>query len=86
MRAHENAKMPRKRDDETGEFYEVYEDGQIYDLLKDKRLATSEVAEYLGCHRTTAWSKLKYLEEKGVITSSIVGNTFLWEVDDESQG
>ncbi|WP_424017346.1 helix-turn-helix domain-containing protein [Halorientalis pallida] len=78
--------MPRKRDKETGLFEEVYSRDDILDTLRGTRLSTSEVADALNCHRTTAHERLTELEEDGIITSSEAGNTLIWEVQrDELQ-
>lgn len=71
--------VPRRRDDETGQYEVVYSDATVLDLLHDTRLSTSEVANKLGCHRTTAYERLSKLEEDGKITSTEVGNTMIWE-------
>jgi len=75
-------RMPRHRDSETGQYEEVYSDEELLDLLEGTRLGTSEVADHLGCHRTTAHDKLTRLEEKGLIESTKVGNTLMWERTD----
>lgn len=75
-------RMPRHRDSETGQYEEVYSDEDLLDLLEGTRLGTSEVADHLGCHRTTAHDKLTRLEEKGLIESTKVGNTLMWERTD----
>lgn len=75
--------MSRRRDSETGRYEEVYADEEILDLLKGTRLGTSEVAEHLNCHRTTAHDKLTQLEQEGLVSSTSVGNTFVWELADE---
>lgn len=78
--------VPRKRDEETGLFEEVYNQEDILDALRGTRLSTGEVANALGCHRTTAHDRLIKLEEDGIITSSEAGNTLIWEVQrDELQ-
>lgn len=74
--------MPRHRDSETGQYEQVYSEEDIVDLLEGTRFGTSEVADYLGCHRTTAHDKLTQLEEEGVIKSTKVGNTLMWELAD----
>ena len=71
--------MPRKRDEETGLYEEVYSQDDVLDALRGTRLSTSEVADVLGCHRTTAHQRLTQLEEKEVVTSSQAGNTLIWE-------
>ena len=72
--------MPRKRDEETGLYEEVYSQDDVLDALRGTRLSTSEVADALGCHRTTAHQRLTQLEEGGTVTSSKAGNTLIWEV------
>lgn len=72
--------MPRQRNSETGQFEEVYSDEEIIDILEGTRLGTSEVADRLGCHRTTAHEKLIHLQEEGLIQSTRVGNTMIWEL------
>ena len=71
--------MPRKRDEDTGLFEKVYSQDDVLDALRGTRLSTSEVADALGCHRTTAHQRLTQLEEGGTVTSSQAGNTLIWE-------
>jgi DNA-binding IclR family transcriptional regulator len=73
--------VSRERDSETGQYTQAITDGQILNLLADQRLGTSEVAEQLECHRTTAHSRLKALEEEGKVKSREVGRSFVWEPD-----
>lgn len=73
--------MPEGRDEDTGQFEQVYDEGRICDLLRDTRLSTSEVADKLDCHRTTAHRRLREIEEEGKIQSTQVGNTLLWELN-----
>lgn len=76
-------RMPRQRDSETGRYKEVYTDEKLLDLLEGTRLGTSEVAEQLGCHRTTAHDKLIHLEQEGLVESKKVGNSLIWELVNE---
>lgn len=76
--------VPRKRNDESGRYQEVYSDEEILSLLEGTRLSTSEVAEQLECHRTTAHDRLTELEAEGKITSNQVGNTLIWEIKPQS--
>lgn len=71
--------MPRERDAESGRFEQVYSDEEILSLLRGTRLATSEVADALDCHRTTAHEKLRELERNGSIEAHSAGNTLIWE-------
>lgn len=72
--------MARERDDETGLYEEVYPEEEILAYLAKTRLSTTEVADKLGCHRTTAHTKLRELESEDKVTATQVGNTLLWEV------
>jgi len=72
--------MPRKRDEESGRYENVYSDEDVLSVLRGTRLATTEVANELDCHRTTAHDKLRDLEEDGLVESSHAGNTLIWEV------
>lgn len=72
--------VPKRRNEETGEFSEVYDNSRICEVLKGTRLSTSEVADKLGCHRTTAHTKLTEMEEDGLATSTQAGNTLIWEL------
>ena len=72
--------MPRRRNEETGQYEEVYSDEAILELLRDTRLSTSEIANKLGCHRTTAYDRLIEMEEQNKVNSSAVGNTLIWEI------
>ena len=72
--------VPKRRNEETGEYSEVYNDSRICEVLEGTRLSTSEVADELGCHRTTAHSKLTEMEDDGLVTSTQAGNTLIWEI------
>jgi DNA-binding transcriptional MerR regulator len=72
--------MPRDRDQDSGKYTEVYPKSDFIDLLSDTRLSTSEVADHLDCHRTTAFDKLRQYEQEGLLKSTSVGNTLLWEL------
>jgi len=71
--------VPRKRDEETGLYEEVYSQDDVLDALRGTRLSTSEVADALGCHRTTAHDRLVKMEDEGLISSTEAGNTLIWE-------
>jgi DNA-binding IclR family transcriptional regulator len=74
--------MSRQRDSESGRYEEVYSEADIIELLDGTRLGTSEVADHLGCHRSTAHDRLTQLEKEGLITSTKVGNTLVWELQE----
>lgn len=71
--------MPKRRDEDTGRFEKAVSDEEIVELLDEKRMSTSEVAEEIGYHRTTTYSRLSALEAEGFIISTQVGNTYIWE-------
>lgn len=73
--------MPQRRNDETGEYEIVYSDESVLEVLRGTRLSTSEVADKLDCHRTTAHDRLTTLREEGLVSSTKVGNTYIWEID-----
>ena len=74
--------MPRRRNENSGQFEEVYDQNNILELLEDNRMATSEIADALGCHRTTAHGKLTRLENEELVESTQAGNTYIWEVSE----
>lgn len=75
--------MPRKRDEDSGLYEEVYTENDFLNVLSETRLSTSEVAEELDCHRTTAYEKLRSMEDDELVVSIRAGNTFIWEIADE---
>lgn len=75
--------MTRKRDAETGRYKSIYDDETILSVLQDTRLGTSEVAEALDCHRTTAHDRLRKMEDDGLVISKKVGNTLIWETNND---
>lgn len=75
--------MSRRRNSDSGKYEEVYSAEEIIDLLRNTRLGTSEVADKLECHRTTAHERLHELKREGIVTCDRVGNTQMWSLDDE---
>ena len=75
--------VPRRRDEDSGRFERIYDEQSVNDVLSGTRLATSEVADALGCHRTTAHALLVQLEDEGMVESSEAGGTCIWEMADE---
>jgi len=45
--------------------------------------STSEVADEIGSSRRLALRRLRELEDGGQVTSRKIGNTYLWEVEDD---
>jgi predicted ArsR family transcriptional regulator len=73
--------MPRRRDPESGQYTDVYSEEEVLEVLRETRLGTSEVAEELGCHRTTAHSLLTDMQDEGLVESERVGNTLVWTIE-----
>jgi DNA-binding MarR family transcriptional regulator len=71
--------MPRERDSESGKYDLAYTESDVLTVLSDTRLATREVADALGCHRSTALAKLRSLEEQDRVASTSAGRTLIWE-------
>ena len=75
--------MPGKdRDEESGEYTTSYPDSAFVDAIEefDGMAGTSDVAETVGCTRRTAYTRLKSLEEEGLVESRQVGNSLVWLV------
>lgn len=73
----------RDRDKESGKFTEEYPTQEFLEALAERGPSgTTEIADYVGCDRRTAYLKLKTLEEEGEIKSRKVGNSLLWERDE----
>ncbi len=71
----------RKRDEKSGEFTEEYPLSQFIEALEEIGAAgTTEISDYVGCDRRTAYLKLQSLEESDEVISKKVGNALLWEL------
>jgi DNA-binding Lrp family transcriptional regulator len=75
--------VPRRRNSDSGQYEEVYSTEDIVELLQNTRLGTSEIADELGCHRTTAHERLHELKQRGIVTCERVGNTHIWSLNDK---
>lgn len=71
--------MTRRRDTDSGKYKRVYSLEDVVEVLDETRLGTTEVAEAVGCHRSTALEKLREVEADGRVQSQKVGNTLIWE-------
>ncbi|GGL64412.1 helix-turn-helix domain-containing protein [Halocalculus aciditolerans] len=73
----------RDRDEESGKFTEEYPAQEFLEALVNLGPSgTTDIADYVGCDRRTAYLKLKTLEEEGEVRSRKVGNSLLWERDE----
>jgi predicted transcriptional regulator len=73
----------RDRDKESGKFTEEYPREDFLEALAELgQSGTTDISDYLGCDRRTAYLKLKSLENDGKIRSRKVGNSLLWELSE----
>jgi len=73
----------RDRDKKSGKFTEEYPSQDFLEALAELGPSgTTDISEYVGCDRRTAYLKLKSIEEEGGIRSKKVGNSLLWELDE----
>jgi DNA-binding MarR family transcriptional regulator len=73
----------RNRDEDSGKFSEEYPQEDFIRALEELgATGTTDVSDYVGCDRRTAYLKLQSLEEEGLINSRKVGNALLWELAD----
>ena len=70
----------RDRDERSGKFTEEYPSQEFLDALAELGPSgTTDISDYIGCDRRTAYLKLKSLEEEGKVRSKKVGSSLLWE-------
>lgn len=77
--------MPGKdREEDSGKYTTSYPDSVFIDAIRslDAMAGTSEIADYVGCTRRTAYTRLQALESKDQITSKKVGNSLVWTISD----
>jgi hypothetical protein len=71
----------RDRDEKSGKFTEEYPRQDFLEALAELGPSgTTDISDYVGCDRRTAYLKLKSIEEDGEIRSKKVGNSLLWEL------
>ena len=71
----------RGRDDKSGKFTEEYPVEEFIEAIRDLDSAgTTDIADYVGCDRRTAYLKLQALDEDGKVESQKVGNALLWRL------
>jgi CRP-like cAMP-binding protein len=71
----------RERDEESGKFTEEYPLQEFIEALDELGPSgTTDISDYIGCDRRTAYLKLKSLEEEGEVSSTKVGNSLFWKL------
>lgn len=69
----------RARDGESKQFQEEYADADFLEAVGRLDLPTAkDVADELGCAKTTAAGRLGDLEEQGKVASTAVGQANVW--------
>lgn len=73
----------RKREDD-GAYSSEYSDEDFLAVVRELQPATTgQVAEEVGCHRSTALRRLRALADRGEIRGRSVGTTTVWAVPHE---
>jgi hypothetical protein len=71
----------KDRDEESGRFTEEYPEEEFIQALEEIGPAgTTDISNFVGCDRRTAYLKLQSLSEEGKVSSQKVGNALLWEL------
>lgn len=81
------ADVPQKRDDDSGQYEEVYPPEVVEKALREiGQGTTQDVAKELDCAYQTAYLKLRELEddEESPVRSDRIGNVRLWSADQEA--
>ena len=68
------------RDEDSGEYTETYPDSDFIEVIEemDGMASTSDISDNVGCTHRTAYTRLKKIEDKGLIESRKLGNTLVW--------
>jgi len=71
----------RTRDDELQRFKQEYADTDFLEAVSELDLPTAkDVADELGCAKTTAAGRLNKLEEQGEVSAREVGQAKVWRL------
>lgn len=70
----------RTRDD-ASRFVEEYTDEAFLDAIREQEPpTTTNIADAVGCSRTTAYPRLQALEDEGKVVGEKIGNVNVWEL------
>ena len=73
----------RPRDSDSQQFQQEYTDDDFLEAVEQLELPTAkDVADEIGCAKSTAADRLGALEESGDVTSSEVGQAKVWRLAD----
>ena len=72
------------RDEETGQYTGEFSDDDFLNAIgaEGDMAGTGEIADHVGCAHDTAYKRLQEMEQQGLVSSRLVGNTLLWRVAD----
>ena len=76
--------MP-ERDKETGRYTGHYSTVDFFDAIESEggMAGTGDIAGLVGCAHDTAYKRLRQMEKEGLVSSRKVGNTLLWELEND---
>ena len=73
----------RRRNPENKRFEAEYDyDDFLKAIASGDSVTTGDIADEIGCDRSTAYRRLGELEERGEVESSKVGNANVWSLVD----
>lgn len=76
--------MTERKRSESGQYEKSISDEEIIEFIREKNgVSSGEVADEFGYAQPSAYRRLRTLDEDGRIDSRMVGNSLLWEADDE---
>lgn len=75
--------MPNRKRGESGQYEKTISDEEILEFIREQGGApTHDVAEEFGYAQPSAYRRLRELDEDGRVSSRMIGNSLLWEVDE----
>ena len=76
--------MVKNRDEDSGRYTQGATDDELVDYVRESGgVGTSDVAAAFDYERPSAYRRLKSLEEDGRVISRSIGNSLLWEADED---
>jgi hypothetical protein len=86
MSGEQTAQMPQDRDQDSGQYQEVYPLETVEEAVRTVGQGTTQdVADELGCAYQTAYMKLRQLEDDDdtPVASSRIGNVRVWAAEED---
>jgi predicted transcriptional regulator len=80
---HIDGGMPEDKLGENEDGRREYAESQFIGAIgQDDTPTTTDVAEDVGCSSQAALYRLNNMEDEGVVTSELIGNTLIWSLND----